>query len=92
MDFINKIQRCIIENDIELAYKNIIENENKLSNSAQFWNLKGMLYYKIREYDISINCYIKQIGFKMILSDESNNYAKYKKQNPIVIRIIAQKQ
>lgn len=35
---------------------------------------------------------LKTIGFNVILSDESKNHAKYKEQNPIVIRIIAQKQ
>ena len=64
MDIINEIQRYIIENDIELAYKNIIENERKLSNNAEYWNLRGMLCYKIQEYDISINCYIKSISIK----------------------------
>lgn len=64
MDIINEIQRCIIENDIELAYKNIIENESKLSNSAEYWNLRGMLCYKIQEYDIAINCYVKSIDVK----------------------------
>lgn len=64
MDIINEIKRCIIENDIELAYKNIIENETKLLNNAEYWNLRGMLCYKIQEYDIAINCYIKSINIK----------------------------
>lgn len=64
MDIINEIQRCIIENDIELAYKHIVGNENKLSNNAQYWNLRGVLCYKIQEYDAAINCYIKSINIK----------------------------
>lgn len=64
MDIINEIQRCIIENDIELAYKNIVENEDKLLNSAQYWNLRGILCYKIQEYDAAIKCYIKSINIK----------------------------
>lgn len=64
MDIINEIQRCIVENDIELAYKNIVKNEDELLNSAQYWNLRGILCYKIQEYDAAINCYIKSINIK----------------------------
>ncbi|MCR8746709.1 CDP-glycerol glycerophosphotransferase family protein [Romboutsia lituseburensis] len=64
MDIINEIQRCIIENDIELAYKTIVENEDELLNSAQYWNLRGILCYKIQEYDAAIKCYIKSINIK----------------------------
>lgn len=64
MDIINEIQRCIIENDIELAYKNIVKNEDELLNSAQYWNLRGILCYKIQEYDAAIKCYIKSINIK----------------------------
>jgi len=35
---------------------------------------------------------LKSVGFNIVLANESNNYAIYKDQNPIVIRIIAQKQ
>jgi SAM-dependent methyltransferase len=35
---------------------------------------------------------LKSAGFNIIFANESNNYAIYKDQNPIVIRIIAQKQ
>ena len=34
---------------------------------------------------------LKYIGFEIVFSDENDNYARYKEQNPIVIRIIAQK-
>lgn len=64
MDIINEIQRCIVENEIELAYKNIVENEDELLNSAQYWNLRGILCYKIQEYDAAIKCYMRSINIK----------------------------
>ncbi|WP_052356821.1 class I SAM-dependent methyltransferase [[Clostridium] dakarense] len=34
---------------------------------------------------------LKSIGFNIVLADEADNYAIYKDQNPIVIRVIAKK-
>ena len=34
---------------------------------------------------------LKAIGFEIDFVDENNNYAIYKDQNPIVIRVIARK-
>ncbi|MPM34331.1 hypothetical protein SDC9_80913 [bioreactor metagenome] len=73
MDIINKIQQLIIENKIEQAFEMIIENENKFLNNSKYWNLKGMLCYKIQEYNLAINCYIKSIDIECDLLDSYFN-------------------
>lgn len=73
MDIINKIQQLIIGNKIEQAFEMIIENENKFLNNSKYWNLKGMLCYKIQEYNLAINCYIKSIDIECDLLDSYFN-------------------
>lgn len=73
MDIIKEIQRCIIENDVENAYKHIIENENKLSNSSKYWSLRGMLCYKVQEYNLAISCYRKSIDIECDFLDSYFN-------------------
>lgn len=73
MDIINKIQQLIIENKIEQAFEMIIENENKFLDNSKYWNLKGMLCYKIQEYNLAINCYIKSIDIECDLLDSYFN-------------------
>ncbi|MGL5756415.1 MAG: CDP-glycerol glycerophosphotransferase family protein [Paraclostridium sp.] len=67
MDTINKIKNMILNNDIENAYKLIIENEKEYINNSEYWNLRGMLCFKIQEYDIAISCYETSINI-------ANNY------------------
>ena len=62
METLNKIQNYIVNNDIENAYKYIIENEKKYISNYIYWNLRGMLCFKIGEYDIAITCYKKSIN------------------------------
>lgn len=64
MNIINEIKQLIIDNKIEQALDLIIENENLLSNNSKYWNLKGMICYKIQEYNLAINCYIKSIDIE----------------------------
>lgn len=64
MKIINEIKQLIINNKIEQTFELIIENENILSNNSEYWNLRGMLCYKIQEYNLAINCYIKSINIK----------------------------
>lgn len=73
MDTINEIQKHIIEDDIEAAYKLIAESENKLFNDSKYWNLRGMLCYKINEYELAINCYIKSINIESNFLDSYFN-------------------
>ena len=67
MDTINKIQECILNNEIENAYNLIIQNEKQYINDYKFWNLRGMLCFKIQEYEAAINCYKTSINI-------NNNY------------------
>lgn len=64
METLNKIQNFIVNNDIESAYKLIIENEKQYESNYIYWNLRGMLCFKIGEYDIAITCYKKSISIK----------------------------
>ena len=64
MNIINEIKKLIVNNKIEQAFELIIENENPLSNNSEYWNLRGMLCYKIQEYNLAINCYIKSIDIE----------------------------
>lgn len=64
MDILNKIQELLESNNIEDAYNFIIENEEKLMHSPEYWNLRGMLCFKIGEYDAAIGCYKTSIGIK----------------------------
>lgn len=64
MNIINEIKKLIVNNKIEQAFELIIENENTLSNNSEYWNLRGMLCYKIQEYNLAINCYIKSIDIE----------------------------
>ena len=59
MEVLNRIKHFIINNDIENAYKTIIENEKEYKNNSIYWNLRGMMCFKINEYDIAIDCYKK---------------------------------
>lgn len=64
MDILNKIQELLESNNIEDAYNVIIENEEDLIHSPEYWNLRGMLCFKIGEYDAAIGCYKTSIGIK----------------------------
>ena len=64
METLNKIQNFIVDNDIENAYKLIVENENVYENNYIYWNLRGMLCFKVSEYDIAITCYKKSIALR----------------------------
>ena len=64
METLNKIQNFIVNNDIENAYKYIIENEKIYENNFIYWNLRGMLCFKVSEYDIATTCYKKSIAIK----------------------------
>lgn len=64
METINKIQEFIINNDIENAYKSIVENEKHYINNAKYWNLRGMLCFKIQEYEAAIGCYETSISIE----------------------------
>lgn len=64
MEIINKIEELIKENDIENAYKCIIENEKQYLNNAQYWNLRGILCSQIKEYEAAISCYKTSIDIK----------------------------
>ena len=64
MEFLDEIQDYIINNDIENAYKSIIENEKQYEMNSRYWNLKGMLYFKTQEYNRAISCYKKSIYIK----------------------------
>jgi CDP-glycerol glycerophosphotransferase (TagB/SpsB family) len=67
MDTINKIQEFIINNDIENAYKSIVDNEKEYINNSKYWNLRGMLCSKIQEFEVAISCYETAISIE-------NNY------------------
>lgn len=67
MDTINKIQECILNNEIENAYNFIIQNEKQYIEDYKFWNLRGMLCFKIQEYEAAISCYKTSINI-------NNNY------------------
>ncbi|MDU7965952.1 MAG: CDP-glycerol glycerophosphotransferase family protein [Paeniclostridium sordellii] len=64
MEIINKIEELIKKNDIENAYKCIIENEKQYLNNAQYWNLRGILCSQIKEYEAAISCYKTSIDIK----------------------------
>ncbi|MBU5307018.1 CDP-glycerol glycerophosphotransferase family protein [Clostridioides mangenotii] len=64
MEIINKIEHLIKENDIENAYDCIIENEKQYINNAEYWNLRGILCSKIKEYEAAIGCYKTSINIK----------------------------
>lgn len=57
MEILNKIKDLIVKNDIEGAYAAIIENQDEYIENADYWNLRGMLCFKVGEYDAAINCY-----------------------------------
>lgn len=61
MNIIDEIEQLIVNNKIEQAFELIVENENTLLNNSKYWNLRGMLCYKIQECDLAINCYKKSI-------------------------------
>lgn len=73
MDIILKLQELIMDNKIEDAFEIIIENENKFFNNAVYWNLRGTLCYKVQEYDLAINCYIKSISIECDFLDSYFN-------------------
>ena len=75
MKILNKIQNFIVNNDIENAYKYIIENEKAYENNSIYWNLRGILCFKVQEYDIAINCYKKSIDIKEDYIDAYFNLA-----------------
>ncbi len=64
MDIINKIKNLIKNDDVENAYEIIMQNEKKYINNEQYWNLRGMLCFKIQEYDTAISCYKNSIDIK----------------------------
>ncbi|CEN97010.1 CDP-glycerol glycerophosphotransferase family protein [Paraclostridium sordellii] len=64
MEIINKIEELIKKNDIENAYKCIIENEKQYLNNAEYWNLRGILCSQIKEYEAAISCYKTSIDIK----------------------------
>ncbi|WP_297712218.1 hypothetical protein [Clostridium sp.] len=57
MEIINNIKMYILNDDIENAYNMIIKNEKWYINNSQYWNLRGMLCFKIKEYNSAIICY-----------------------------------
>lgn len=64
MEILNRIQNFIINNDIENAYEEIIKNEKTYIGNTIYWNLRGMLCFKIQEYDIAISCYKRSIDIQ----------------------------
>lgn len=67
MNTLKIIEDFIINNDIENAYDTIMQNEKDYIKSAEYWNLRGMLCFKIQEYNVAIGCYKTSIALK-------NNY------------------
>lgn len=64
MEIFNKIKDLIVKNDIEGAYADIIENQDEYIENADYWNLRGMLCFKVGEYNAAINCYKISINNK----------------------------
>lgn len=61
MEILKKIEILVINNDIENAYIEIVKNEEKYKNNSKYWNLKGILSLKVKEYYTAINCFNKSI-------------------------------
>ncbi|OOM16255.1 glycosyltransferase [Clostridium saccharobutylicum] len=57
MNIIEEITDYIENNKIEEALELILKNEEALSDNYKFWNLKGILCIKIKEYKTAINCF-----------------------------------
>ena len=75
MEILNSIQNFIVNNDIENAYKAIVENEKQYKDNSIYWNSRGMLCFKVQEYDIAISCYKKSIDIQNDYLDSYFNLA-----------------
>ena len=75
METLNNIQNFIVNNDIENAYKAIVENEKQYKDNSIYWNLRGMLCFKVQEYDVAISCYKKSIDIQNDYLDSYFNLA-----------------
>lgn len=75
MEILNNIQNFIVNNDIENAYKAIVENEKQYKDNSIYWNLRGMLCFKVQEYDVAISCYKKSIDIQNDYLDSYFNLA-----------------
>ncbi|MCP3775994.1 glycosyltransferase [Paenibacillus sp. MZ04-78.2] len=56
-----KIEEYIENNDLENALSLILSNEMEYENNADFWNLKGVLCFKVDEIASAISCFSRAV-------------------------------
>lgn len=56
-----EIENYIENNDFENALSLILSNERGYENNADFWNLKGVLCFKVDEIAVAISCFSKAV-------------------------------
>ncbi|MFB5759856.1 CDP-glycerol glycerophosphotransferase family protein [Paenibacillus medicaginis] len=69
------IAENINTNQLQNAYDLIIENEEFLTQNAEYWNLRGILCLKVEEYSAAISCLSKAIELDEFNGDFYYNYA-----------------
>lgn len=72
---INDITQFINNNDLEHALDLILEKEDLLKEESEFWNLKGILCIKAKEYLIAYECVKKAIDIDNTKSEYYYNLA-----------------
>ena len=100
---IHSISELEQDRTIQNTYKNLKENgiffievrsikDEMFTNSNKLSETEGETdhYRRFIDYN-SILCELRENKFKILYSIESNGLAKYKEQDPVVIRIVAQK-
>ena len=64
MEILQQLKNFIINNDIDSAYKIIMETEKQYRDKSIYWKLKGMLFYNLKKYETAITCYKKAIDIQ----------------------------
>lgn len=75
MSIISQILDCINNNDIENAYKLIIDNEGYYKDNAEFWMLKANLCIKAEIYSTAYSCLSTAMKLEPYNSDIFYNMA-----------------
>jgi len=75
MDPLIEIKNCILNNDINQAYIRIMKCENAYFSNGDYWNIRGVFNFTIKEFSEAISCFEKSLLINPYNSDAFYNYA-----------------
>ena len=75
MTILNEIEKEIFIDNIENAFRLIMENEEEYRDNSEYWNLRAVLCLKCDEYEVAIECLTYAITLDPENSENYYNYA-----------------